>query len=94
MRRASIVCVLLLAGCAYRPVFVEPHPGTGEPGRAGGAGKPTLTPSGNSKVCRETGRVACALEDCGGPRLDLVTIHCPGEPAFTRCVANTGCSTR
>lgn len=93
MRRASIVCVLLLAGCAYRPVFVEPHPGTGEPGRASGT-KPSLMPSGSSKVCRETGRLACAVEDCGGPRLDLVTISCPGEPAFTRCVANTGCAAR
>jgi hypothetical protein len=91
MRRASIVCVLLLAGCAFRPVLVEPHPGTGEPGRAGGT-RPSLVPTGQSKVCREIGRVRCDVETCGGPNLDFVTISCPGEPVYTRCVANTRCA--
>lgn len=90
MRRLLILCVLFIAGCAYRPVLVEPHPGTGERGR-GGAVQPSVVPHGASKACRETRRLKCDTEGCGGTNLDLVTISCPGEPSFTRCVANTAC---
>jgi hypothetical protein len=91
MRRASILCVLFLAGCAHKPVWVDQHPATGERGRPGVSTEPVLLPATNTNVCPEVRRVQCDAEGCGGPNLDRVTIRCPGEPAFTRCEANTKC---
>ncbi len=92
MRRLLIVTVLVAAGCAYRPVLVEPNPITGERGRIRGTQTSGRAPA--TTPCRETARVKCDIEGCSGPNLDRVTISCQGEPPTTRCVLNAGCTAR
>ena len=49
---------------------------------------------GRSMPCREVSRSRCAADSCRGGNMDLVTYHCGGTRATTRCVANFGCSGR
>lgn len=100
MRRIALLAVLVLF---LVPACYGPHYGgfPDPPSIAGMMGPGKKVANGGSNVprpqppvtaCREVARIPCDFMACGGPAMDLVTLHCQGTKPVTRCVANGGCT--
>jgi hypothetical protein len=100
MRRTAFFAVLVLF---LIPACYGPHYGgfPDPPAIAGMMGAGKKVANGGSNVprpqppvtaCRELARIPCDFMACGGPAMDLVTLHCQGTKPVTRCVANGGCT--
>jgi hypothetical protein len=100
MRRIAFLALatLLLGPACYGPHyggFPDPPAIAGMMGpgsKVANGGNTTPRPNPAVAPCREVSRIPCDVLACGGPAMDLVTLHCQGTKPVVRCVANGGCT--